>query len=438
MIYKYEKLIENKQIDTDSILTEAYFGKTENIKKIEENVRVLCDVIQKEAKNNGRKTYLNQLPQAKEINKLVEKEFGFSEATLDWTYDYDTMGSAFTMPCISGIPSIPNIRSKMHYNTTGEVKASNGQKLYICVNPGFILLFGLNPDEVTAILLHEIGHNINLSMAVHTFTALSILSNPLELLGAISGKLQAEALIRNAKGEENMESSKTEEATGQYIEESRKALEDYFTDSSRMYKSITNFLTRVVVAPVNVLFFTVVAKTLKYLDKATKLSVGGYILGNLSSALSGYANEKYSDSFATAFGYGPELMSGLKKFEESLDVVPKTDKEKKWYPMYEFSNLMNHMWLYVFDPHPDTQTRLRSQIDKLRRELKAENLPPEMKKMIEEDLKKAEEIYESFVNLPEEDMRKCTKIARRLSEKVFNGKMNVKEILSFIWKRNDL
>ena len=50
------------------------------------------------------------------------------------------------------------------------------------------------------------------------------------------------------------------------------------------------------------------------------------------------------------------------------------------------------------DEHPSTQKRIINQLKKLEREANSSNLPPDMKKSIQADIKRHKEIYEKFLN----------------------------------------
>ena len=83
------------------------------------------------------------------------------------------------------------------------------------------------------------------------------------------------------------------------------------------------------------------------------------------------------------------------------------------------------------DPHPLDQSRIKAQIDTLKKELNKEGVEPEVAKQIERDLDKCEKIYNSYLDLPEE-ARHLTVLYNfiNFNNIYFNGKLDVRYFLN--------
>jgi hypothetical protein len=107
------------------------------------------------------------------------------------------------------------------------------------------------------------------------------------------------------------------------------------------------------------------------------------ISGRLTSYV-GYRHEIIADSFATLFGYGAELSTALVKIDNIVDeILNKRSKCNKYLnalaiPL-EFINSLS-------EPHPHTAIRLRKQMEYLERELLDDDLDPDIKKEIHENI----------------------------------------------------
>ena len=82
-------------------------------------------------------------------------------------------------------------------------------------------------------------------------------------------------------------------------------------------------------------------------------------------------------------------------------------------------------------PHPRSQKRIKNQINKLERELDSDDIPPKMKEIIRNDLEKSRELYNAFLELPEEE-RHLVAIANfnHMNEMYFGGKIEFRDFIN--------
>jgi len=149
--------------------------------------------------------------------------------------------------------------------------------------------------------------------------------------------------------------------------------------------------------------------------------------------LGGYAGESFADSFATAYGYGPSLTAGINQMHKQQLRLPafKAENAKNVYNQYLYL-----LWCClncICDPHPMDQTRIVSQIDGLRKELKSKDIDPKVAKQIARDLDKCEKVYQEYLKVPE-DQRHLTIIYNviQFNDIYFNGKMEIRSFINYV------
>lgn len=121
----------------------------------------------------------------------------------------------------------------------------------------------------------------------------------------------------------------------------------------------------------------------------------------------GYDNEKFSDNFATTYGYGPDLASGLIKLDDYLSkggtktlksYVESDDSGVTQFVINLYAlpiALMSHALL---DCHPNTEQRVLNQTKLLRTELKKQKLSAATKKKILAEINRLEKIEKEYFN----------------------------------------
>lgn len=126
----------------------------------------------------------------------------------------------------------------------------------------------------------------------------------------------------------------------------------------------------------------------------------------------GYDNEKFSDNFATTYGYGPELSSGLIKLDDYMSKGA-TKTLKSFVESDESGATQFVINLYalpyavlshaLLDCHPTTEQRVLNQTKLLKTELKKKNLSPATKKKILADIERMETIENTYFNVSNKD-----------------------------------
>lgn len=236
---------------------------------------------------------------------------------------------------------ITNTGVQFKYKNKNELKYS---EVNLMINTGFFIdpkelykiKVNFTPREIVAILLHEIGHSFAKSvMPLHNF------------LNTVYSCL-------NTIRQEDIS------------EEEKKNIID----------SIVSILRH---CGKNVL------DSIRLVFKTGKIAVM-----NMFTTVNSVNEERYADSFATVYGYGPELSSALIK----LDMIGQ--KLNKKYKLNIFDQLLIlplqifvTLLIFLTDPHPNTCSRLKNNINTLEYEVNNnKGLHPKTKKEILIQIKK--------------------------------------------------
>lgn len=124
--------------------------------------------------------------------------------------------------------------------------------------------------------------------------------------------------------------------------------------------------------------------------------------------LTGRVDEKFADNFAAMYGYAEHLVSAFSKMSMDYGDIERVIKQV---PILGAIVGINRTFnsivglTLINDPHPVLYKRMEDLIKSLENELKAtENMPPEMKKDIENQLQRSKELLDNFVSKDSNDL----------------------------------
>ena len=385
---------------------EAYYGKPKEFIAIESELNKLIKIIQ----SNDMDTKIAKSDSVITIERLFKKYFKLKDFYLciytgTGLIPYDIHKNAFTFPKAFNIFR-PKVSSKRVDSTDMTIGVNIDRVL--------IQFSGLDAEETLAILLHEIGHGMEASL----FRLIANL-NPTSLVGALIGELLSDKYAKI-----------------------RQDFEDKVIDSNPIVKTILVSMSAYmdgVSAAMNLWGMNVkaVIKFLKNTVKRitdTKFGIASFI----ASSVSGYASEKYADSFATAYGYGPALSRALQKLNmnkgsASIEQVIYDIPVVNWW--YDLNKLSVRVIAGLIDVHPSEPSRVMAQLNKLKRDAKDPQLDPRVKKELEKDINDIETfINKYYLEINTDDNKKAifSHLYNKIAIKVFKGKTDIREILSLI------
>lgn len=432
---------------------EAYFGKTPNLVKCEKIIENLA----KKYKWNVYKTW-NIFEDTASLDttvaswtrsefdaleKALQKEFGFRSCKIvyqpiffinegDGSIGGSLGGNACRIGCKTLIGRL-FLDNDLEYHLPveqGEGKYYDKYHTSDCVIllVGSILSAGLTAEELLAIILHEIGHGF-------ACTPMTIAGEFIEFIGAVSALTNPTALLQDRNFMRSL-GPFIAKLLADYVEDFREQNKNMTEDEKNIQKLIWH-LAKV---------YSLITETKRLLDHMSyRISRTIPFAQNFKRFLTNtfsflnpfshievsttYSSEVFSDSFATAYGYGPALTSAFtkfNKFRENANFL--LDKDVNILrPIFEFIDFSwTFMDIYTSD-HPTDLTRMVNTMDKLERELKSNKLPAPLRKKCLADLKRTRQIYEDYLKDEKGERRFSTKFMFDvLNAKVFGGRLEIR------------
>lgn len=350
-------------------LNEAYFGKNKNLLLIEKNFQVILDEY---ANNKGTLFTLDSSPKSKTalatIEKLLENEFGFHKVAITIHYG---------IPGINALTFLQPVHKKL---TNKFIRTKNGMRC-VSSNADMVIMIGsemfknnLTAGELTAVTLHEVGHNFFSNNNISTIIMQEFTNIPYYIQDplAIIGTLNYEFII-----------SKT---LPYFIEATKQSGIKTICDTLGIGNRIISVLKTLSLTPLILKNFTRVI--LNQIIKAP--------FRLIDTIVGGAADEKFADNFATAYGYGPETTSAFTKF----DYIPSSDLDKivVLRPIYDIIFAPSKIIAYMVDPHPNSYARIKDQISYAKQQLNSVK-DPKLKKMLSQQIKQMEDAEKTYSDM---------------------------------------
>ena len=414
-IKKSKALVEKSKLHEDtSIVNEAYFGKKPNVLKIER----AFDSIFKKYCNPVRVEKIINCKEIEVIRECLKSEFGFKD--IGFMINPTSVKNAGTVPlliCLSD-PTIMERKKSIETSKEGIKFTKSAKMCFVIIF--FAGIFDQNPDhgepltggEMTAILLHEIGHNFTASLSkkyqknapfMPTMKTIgSILQvvtdvltlNAKELFGDISmvfgsPKSQNELVEYIAKHYEKDMKKTIEKVKKENPEAYKEAMEGLVIsmEKERKREKVKNTIRRTLFLPLLPL------RTLQRLVHG----MFNFLTRNL-----GYLDERFADNFASMYGYGPESISGLNKLTYG-EVISYDETIPVLGHLTNIINMIPSIVTKAFDEHPNMPARYKNTVRELERELNSPNIDDKTKEIIRKQIKETDAImdqsYKNFVKL---------------------------------------
>lgn len=352
---------------TTTTLNETYFGKSKELEIIEKS---FDKAIQSKDKIDASSLGV--------VAKQLQKKFGFDNVSIG--IDKSPGLNAYTYIDIADI-------KKMKIKTSEGYKALPGNTCSILVVFSPAMLSGvLSGKELTAITLHEIGHQ---------FASKRILnSSSLRYMASyIRGLSELDKIIRIASQETN-------------------SIADMFMMIRRVISKLTEDAVFAIKYVINTLIL------LKDILKTPTLKDTYNLIGDStkSNRIMNYIKnfdkvkkpikvhdleEEMADSFATIYGYGPELASALTKIEAS-DIDEEFDPyDNSFYNLYIYIpiyTLLSYICTADSGIAIQTSRRVYAQLLTLRKEMNDINTDAKTKKRILADIDELEKVYGKYID----------------------------------------
>lgn len=388
---------------------EAYFGKTSEVKKIEQAIHVARQpYLGKNLLTDGN--FYNDKNIMK-VGDAIQKAFNFS--VVDFNIKNDSSLNAYCIPISSSLTSLAAVKTKIVIDKNGKLKCRNQNSLmcaYIRIHIGMWGNTEFTDAEITAILLHEIGHCVQYFTNSHVgrFTVTNtIVQNILDLIKTQS---KDPNLIANLSIDVVMDlilNSITLSKVNNKIKQNS-ILSNVFGTVDAI-KGIYLYLCYSIFAVFNLLPLNKIKNNVNSLliniNNPDPIKIGKKI----TRSITGKPSEYNADSFAVAFGYSEDLASSLLKMELSNSQSGTAVEEiiNNIPIIGTIDNVISIPFMILLSPfisHPLTPKRINAMVVELETELKRSDLSPAMKKEVKENIKAIKEtvdLYTAPKNTPD-------------------------------------
>lgn len=337
-----------------TILFEAYAGKTSNIKTAERELIAFVKEIKESYSlinpnyNPMNNAEVNNNIHLKKATDALKKEFKFNNLTISM---YSDRNAGYTMV------------TPFLFFKGNDKKHEISVYIYMSIND--IIENDLSGPEVLAVLLHEIGHN-NDTCA------------PTRLRFILQTLLSAGINIPISLGYN-------------WLEPKTMKIVDWIFQKTHLRGIIV--LCKQLLTELNKLQRVALMSRVPHLATLSAVSI-------MQLTFLGYWAERKSDSMAVKYGYGPELISALNKFQD--DGVSDKLSEKIIHSnpftglLYDLTDAIINTASIFVAPHPSNVNRAKNALTKLEREIQDPNIPSDLKKEIKREIKELNEMIEEM------------------------------------------
>lgn len=403
------------------VLNEVYIGKTKELLAAEQQLDKFRNKYMGKYVLN---TKVNSDPDLLEFDRMMEKIFGFGCFTLH--IHNETTCNAFTMP-IDYRYDYANPGNNIIVDAKGfKFKTECDYACILGIYSGLIFNPNFSTPEIMSVLLHEVGHNFNSAInkpngaLVNFYITTCFLINLLNIVDPLAFA----DIIKN-----NNTYRKFVDKLGKQMRENNSmpvAVYDVFVQVMAIVKQCGGIITdamRIISMGGFSIYFAIVngLKQLNFNPINLIFKIFGLKIG--------YTSEQTADNFVTMYGYGGELSSaqtklGGKESKSASTVMGKFDNIPIISAILHINEAPAFLLLGLFDEHPNDVSRIKDQIDMLKRELEKEDIDPKMRKYIESDIRACEEAFYILVDCSEG--LNDPYIAKKIYNKMANNGNNFK------------
>jgi hypothetical protein len=410
------------------VLNEIYFGKTKEVLAIEKAIHDLrAPYVSDVPSYRNLDSYVGRMntdPNKQKLAKAICDAFGFQDASL-WIIE--SMSSNAGTISTSG--SIDLGSEKLARSAKSASSRRSGYKfdkadgiVFFCEIYSSLLSNSMYSDaEVTAVLLHEIGHNFT-PTTERGARVICAFPGLMQIFATIAYIL--DGITKEVVGNRKVNWITLPSITGFIIariimqsNSSRKGLSNFDKGLTKIMNKLKkdnpavvtvigagSFISALKNEILNSLDY--LEKLVDYLDKPNYANIPlNLILSMVRSIMKpfGYADEKFADSFPRMYGYGEELITGLEKMSNESDTAAQYVVNKTPLRILEVAHsiyLLPYTVIFsTFDEHPTNLDRAQFMVKDLQKELNdpANTLSPATKKQMMQDAEDIQKAYDEYI-----------------------------------------
>ena len=359
---------------SDFVINEVYFGKN---KYLIENEQIIGEI---RTRYKKKQYDVNRAPEWLKFSENMEKAFKLECFSIDVLYTPAINASTTPLSFVIDAPNKNIIRA----NEIGfNFESIKGASIISYITQGLLFSDKFTNEEIMGIMIHEIGHNFQQSInplcdiSGYIKRSMILLSLPLEALFMWSNDPNSFKKLTKSGRRWYSDILKEYRKTG----EDKRGYNDFIMLRSALniiYQACGPFIT-----------FAELYLIMKALGPMWFTIIFGMVcsVGNAGE----FKSETIADNFATAYGYGPALTSGLAKITDESNKWAEDEELIKNHPFYlallNMIMIPTLLLVSILDCHPDMAYRCNDQIEMLERELDKSNHSPKMKRKIKAEIK---------------------------------------------------
>ena len=379
------------------LIMERYEGKDKRFLKCEEYIQEMIDVV----KEKGPTAIHKDCEQNVKLMKTLIDIFNLRKLDIYWNYEgiykaRTTVPSYMVYGIVNGYSYKKDKKIPLKIKVFMQVDFLKGQ---------------FTPAEILSLILHEIGHNFYISgLTIATEICRIILTFGFSILYDLSHSSKETSI------------SDLMNISSKYFPKLSKRIEQVMT----LYNNINAFRCAVI-GPFEIIYEIITGKRDLFLKDKQIYPLTLFL----------YHDEKYANQISTKYGYGPDIVSATKKINASEGLL--VNKLTKSSPIFEVINdfyllQMNVLYTLKFEEHPSINVIHTNVSDKLKKDLKSGDYPPEVKKELEEEINKLDKMYDDlFIINQSEQAPHIRKKLMDFVNKIFKGHTDPREILNFYY-----
>ena len=394
------------------IVNEAYFGKTDTLMEIEQQIGIIRQNALKKLSD------INRSAEVQKLNRLFEKQFGMEVFALH--IERNEMINAYTVPVARRfdvafkddiIKKVAASKSKGYYFTPG-----NNLCIICNIYLGLLKCESITDEEIVAVILHELGHNfadaINDKIAIANYNFAKSYFYYLIFYGIImairSFGLTIPKFVSAYRSNLNKVNVKREKRTRKRIFEGLFKTIKATTDD--INSTINSVVYRLLYGGSYLRFYKKIAEKQKVPEKVRQST--------------DRINEVIADKFCGIYGYGLAQASALAKMNKQVSrasqitsKIPFIGKQRN--DDYEAETID----LSRFDCHPAIIQRLNSEINLLQAEINKNDIDPKLQDSIEKQIEQMKKLRDNIMKVTNE-MSKNEKLVAEYNKYVNDHEPN--------------